>query len=80
MKKFFGKRDWSESLYYDVVTKEDLEFMPGWTEDDIYEGYSAPGFFDWEHYFGFRDKNVFHDTNDFITFSENFNVFQQGKI
>lgn len=36
--------------------------------------------FDWDKIMGFRDYNVFEDTNEFITYSEIFNVYQDGKI
>ena len=79
MKKFHGKREWSESLYYDRVTEEDIaEFE--WIGMDPRDGYFTPGWFDWEHFFGFKDRNTFDDTNSFLTYSEIFNIYQHGKI
>ena len=79
MKKYWGKREWSESLYYVNITREMFD------DDDEYErfgfsGYEAGEKFDWRHIMGFDDKNTFEDTNDFITYSEIFNIYQFGKI
>ena len=72
MKKYHGKKDWTESLYYaidyDLETGTELEsggFYLSWI--NVEDG-------------SFLDTNFFDDTNDFITYSEVFNVFQLGKI
>ena len=79
MKKYCGKKGWSESLYYVNVTREmfdsDKEF-----ERFGFSGYEMGEMFDWRHIIGFVDKNAFKDTNDFITYSEIFNIYQFGKI
>ena len=72
MKKYWGKKDWSESLYlaefYDDKGKiEKTEYCVGFP-------------FNWDSYLGFKDKNTFEDTNEFITYSESFNIYQIGKI
>lgn len=79
MKKYRGKKDWSESLYFSKLTQEDIDKLE-LIDETPYEGFVAPGFFDEEHYMGFIDHNVFEDMNVFITYSEIFNIFQSGKI
>lgn len=79
MKKYWGKKSWNESLYYVKFTREmfdsDEEF-----ERLGFSGYDYGGKFNWDHIIGFNDKNTFEDTNDFITYSEIFNIYQFGKI
>ena len=77
--KYSGKKEWCDTLYYSKLTDEEIiDFgLKGVKSKD---GYECPGIFDIEYYFGFMDKNDFRDTNDFITYSEIFNIYQFGKI
>ena len=75
MKKYYGKKDWSETPYY----AEDYDFET----DNILD--SGGFFLPWPEFsdsddFGFRDANIFEDKNNFNTYSELFNVYQLGKI
>jgi hypothetical protein len=85
MKKYWGKKDWSESLYLSYIfDEEDQRF----DEDGMYfldfdkaeQNFIHGMKFDWKHSMGFEDLNKFEDTNDFITYSETFNIYQDGKI
>ena len=76
MKKYHGKKEWTETLYYTVdydyetgIEKETGGFILPWPE--FFEDYGKNSFF---------DTTYFDDKNDFITYSEVFNVYQLGKI
>lgn len=77
MKKYFGKEMWVDTIYF-------AEVLPPGEENEEYSetfiipvcGYETPK--DMNIFPG--DKNNFEDTNDFITFTEIFNIFQTGKI
>ena len=74
MKKYSGKKDYSESLYH-----AEASTYPGLPKEFYYEGYViGPIPFDLD--FGFNDVNDFKDMNDFITYSEIFNIYQFSKI
>ena len=74
MKKYEGKKDYSESLYYVQAST-----YPGLPKGFYYEGYQiGPIPFDYE--FGFNDVNDFKDMNDFTQYSEIFNIYQFSKI
>lgn len=81
MKKYWGKGEWSESIYlYDVYDQNSID-----KNGDPIEGMERTQFFlgfkfDFEHTLGFPDNNAFEDMNMFITYSEEFNVYQKGKI
>ena len=78
MKKYWGKKDWSESLYLNHVYEEDED---GYVHDEPFMSIFDLGMkFDWLKIIGFNDHNNFEDTNDFITYSETFNIYQAGKI
>ena len=76
MKKFFGKKEFSETLYY--YYSSEIKGLP----DEFYrEGYETGIVPQSEYENEFDDsKNEFIDTNLFIRYTENFNVFQSGKI
>ena len=79
MKKYFGKKDWSESLYY----IGDIEYFDEQTEEcGVFEmnAFQYGLGFDWFRFVGFDDKNLFNDTNTFITMQEKVNAYQYGKI
>lgn len=83
MKKYFGKKEWSETLYLSDVFDESTIKKNGEIEIDeekVKHEYCIGMRFDWDKIMGFRDYNVFEDTNEFITYSEIFNVYQDGKI
>lgn len=85
MKKYWGKKDWSESLYLSYIFDDDQQYID---KDGLYfldldnskREFSHGMKFDWKHTMGFDDLNKFEDTNDFITYSETFNIYQDGKI
>ena len=75
MKKYSGKKEWTETPYY----AEEYDY-------DTFQYTGEGGFFlPWPEFsdtddFGFRDINFFDDQNDFITYTEIFNIYQNGKI
>jgi len=85
MKKYWGKRDWSESLYLTYIFEDDAQCVG---KDGTYifdpelskRSFSCGMKFDWKRAMGFNDINGFEDTNEFITYSETFNIYQDGKI
>jgi hypothetical protein len=78
MKKYWGKKEWSESLYLNDVYEEDED---GYVEDEpAFSVFDLGMMFDWLKVIGFNDRNTFEDTNDFITYSEDFEAFRNGKI
>ena len=79
MKKYFGKREWCETLYYTLIDEDMFDSHEDYLQYG-FEGYELGWKFDWKHILGFQDRNEFHDTNDFITYTETFNVYQKGKI
>ena len=81
MKKYWGKREWSETLYLSEVFEPDAFDKDGnLDESKAWNEYYIGMKFDWHKIMGFNDTNTFEDTNDFITYSETFNVYQAGKI
>lgn len=81
MKKYWGKKEWSESLYLSNVYPEDAIDSDWNIDESKAETRFCLGFpFDWEKIHGFDDGNWFEDTNDFIKYSEYFNIFQYRKI
>lgn len=81
MKKYFGKKEWSETLYLsDVFDEGTIKKNGEIDEEKVKHEYYIGMRFDWDKIMGFRDYNVFEDTNEFITYSEIFNVYQDGKI
>lgn len=86
MKKYWGKKDWSETLYLCYVFDEDDDqyfdsngvFVTN-LEDGKRE-FSLPLSYGITRFNEFRDINSFEDVNGFLTFSEGFNVYQDGKI
>jgi hypothetical protein len=82
MKKYWGKKEWSESLYLaDIFDEDSYDKKTGKLDETKKKTEFVMGFpFDWLHVYGFDDTNRFEDTNDFITYSETFNIYQDGKI
>lgn len=82
MKKYWGKKEWSESLYLaDVYDEFSFNEKTGKIDESKKRSQYCLGFpFDWTHIYGFSDTNRFEDMNEFITYSEKFNIFQFGKI
>ncbi len=78
MKKYWGKKDWSESLYINYVYEEDED---GYImEEPMMSVFDLGMKFDWMKILGFNDHNNFEDMNSFITFSEDFEAYRNGKI
>ena len=75
MKKYWGKKEWSETLY---LSEELVEYNGEYERSGIDEYCLEP--VDFLYGFGFNDRNLFEDTNSFITYSEIFNIYQLGKI
>lgn len=75
MKKYWGKKEWSESLYLSPDFENERWFL-----DDSPYKYSHGQKFDFEKFMGFKDRNRFEDTNEFTVNSETFNCYQFGKI
>lgn len=86
MKKFWGKKYWSESLYLNEVLENFTYTKDGGIEvdeEDIRKMFLIGPKLNTEYVgllTGFNDKNTFEDMNSFITYSETFNVYQDGKI
>lgn len=78
MKKYWGKSEWSESLYLCNVIEVDDPLDIDW--HDVEQKYILGMRFDWKKIMGFVDRNKFEDTNSFITYPESFNVYQMDKI
>lgn len=84
MKKYWGKKEWSESIYLWEEYNEDCfdehgNFVPD-PNRTIMSEYHIGMPFNWNCAWGFEDTNAFEDMNAFITYSEKFNVYQASKI
>jgi hypothetical protein len=79
MKKYLGKEMWDDTLYFAEVIPPGQE---GEDEPETYIeaflGYDHPK--DRNQAYKLLEDNTFEDTNDFITYQEIFNIFQEGKI
>jgi len=75
MKKYWGKKEWDDTLYLDFNIEDDDIF--DYDNFILTWGLSKP-----EDIFGrgVIDKNNFNDMNDFYETTENFNFYQSYKI
>ena len=75
MKKYWGKKEWDDTLYQDFNIEDDDFFD--------YDNFILTwGLLKPEDIFGrgVIDKNNFNDMNDFYETTENFNFYQSYKI
>jgi hypothetical protein len=80
MKKYYGKKEWSESLYLADIYEGGWDGSGEINDKDFIHRYLLGLKFDWRHIIGFPDTNQFEDTNSFITYPEGFNIYQSDKI
>ena len=91
MKKYFGPKQWSETLYYWIMDEEDIEWIKENAEHDIVNKQAGDAeFFQILPPFGVDDKNsyttfegwmnTFEDTNLFLIETEEYNFYKKNRI
>ena len=81
MKKYYGKKDWSESLYLVALCPELFSSHEEYLASGLGRYVYGTDFRSFPNSNGdFIDTNDFVDQNMFITYAEVFNIYQEGKI